>query len=568
MNGTTATALLLGLGVLAGSARLLWAHRPGGPRVWRWRTALLLIGQTATAALLYLTMFPPPGRTAPDSLVVVTGGATPEQLARIEQLDRAVALPEAPEGIAARRMPDLATALRRFPGVQRLEVIGTGLPPRDLQAASALSLAFEPAPLPRGVVELWSPPQVFSGSSWHVTGRVHGVPAGSVELLDPAQRAIARVALDRDGRFTLRAEARAPGRELFRVRVTDDAQLVVEDTELPVLTVAGTPLRVLLLAGAPGAELKYLRRWAVDAGVRLQSEMVLRPGVSVRDPAAAGALDEPGELDAVILDERAWRALGASGRDRLVAAVRDGLGLILRIGGTLADAERGELRRLGFDVSDADVSRTARLDDLPTPVTRRQLRVDAPDGVPLLRDSRGEPLALWRTEGRGRVALWWLSDSFRIALDGSPAAYGSLWSSAFETVSRPRDLRRPEFAIQHLRVGERQVICGLSADATVRSPDGTRIPLLVDAAGCAAYWPGAPGWHAVGDDDGSFYVRDAEAATALLANESRTATAAIATDRTAPATTESPARVPGSPWPYFLACLIALGGTWWLERRR
>ena len=123
----------------------------------------MLIGQAAAALLLYLAMFPPSTRTTPAALVVVTAHATDEQLAqlaRIEPQARVVALPEAPASGAVERVADLATALRRDPAVERVRIVGAGLPQRDRDAARDLSLEFDPAPLPRGLIELRSPRRV------------------------------------------------------------------------------------------------------------------------------------------------------------------------------------------------------------------------------------------------------------------------------------------------------------------------------------------------------------------------------------------------------------------------
>jgi len=192
--------------------------------------------------------------------------------------------------------------------------------------------------------------------------------------------------------------------------------------------------------------------------------------------------------------------------------------------------------------------------------------------VALLRDSRGEPVALWRAEGQGRVALWWLGDSFRLALDGSPTVYGTLWSDALATVSRARAARQPELPGIDPRVNARQVICGLGADAeaSVQPPDGKRVPLLRESSGCAAYWPEVAGWHVLdtGGGDWPFHARAAGEAPGLQAQELRAATAAMAANRSQRQDAKPPTGAPGAPWPYLIACLVALGGTWWLERSR
>jgi hypothetical protein len=566
-------AAVLALGVVVGSARLLWqasraaADRRPGP----WRTAALLLGQAAAAVLLYLTMFPPPARTAPDELLtVITANAAAAQLEHIAPRKGVVALPEAPASTATERVPDLATALRRHPSVTRLQVIGAGLQPRDLDAARGLGLDFEPAPLPRGLVELWYPRRVPSGASWRVTGVVNEVPGGAVELLDPSQQRIAHASPGTDGRFALQAAAGTAGRTHYRLRVLDAAQRVVEDIDLPLLSVTNAPLRVLALAGAPGPELKYLRRWALDAGVDLRSALFIRPGIRVLRSTATLAPDALRELDVVMLDDRAWRSLGADGRRSLTDALHDGLGIVIRVTGTLSQVERDELLALGFDARDAELPRNTRLVGVPTVLSRRPLQVAAQDGVPLLRNDRGEALALWRAEGRGRIALWWLSDSFRLALDGSATDYGTAWSQALTTVARARGTREPAFLDADPRTQQRLAICDLDTDAGVHAPDGGRIPLLLDRSGCAGYWPEVAGWHVLstGGRDWPFHVRADGAAAGLVAGASRAATAAMAANRAPPEDTASAGGLPASPWPYLLACLAVLGGNWWLERSR
>ena len=572
MSAAILCGAVLALAVIVGSARLLWqawqAAAHVRPRAWR--TGLLLSGQAVAAILLYLAMFPPQVRTTAEVLTVITANASPAQLARIDPGARIVSLADAPAIAAAERIPDLATALRRHPSISRLQVIGAGLPPRDLESATGLSIEFDPAPLPRGLVELWFPRRVPSGASWRITGAVNAVPRGNVELLDPSARRVARAPLATDGRFVLQAEARTPGRAHFRLRVIDDTQRVVEHIDVPLLVMAAPPLRVLVLSGAPGPELKYLRRWALDAGIELQSQIHVRPDVRVLRSSASLTPDALRELDLAVLDERAWRALGTAGRSHLAEALRAGLGVVIRLTGTLTPREHDELKALGFDVRSADLPRTTRLADVPTALTRRPLQVASRDGVPLLRNDRGEPLALWRAEGRGRVALWWLSDSFRLALDGSAAAYGALWSQALTTVARANEQREPAFAEAASRVNRRHVICDVDTDASVQAPDDKNVPLLREVSGCAAYWPDSAGWHVLstGGGDWSFHVRAADEAPALEAGDLRAATAAYAANRTQPGDMPATGGVPGSPWPYLLACLAALGCTWWLERSK
>ena len=51
-------------------------------------------------------------------------------------------------------------------------------------------------------------------------------------------------------------------------------------------------------------------------------------------------------------------------------------------------------------------------------LTRRVLRIDGDDAVPLLHDARDRPIATWRALGRGRVAVLTLDDGFQLVLGG------------------------------------------------------------------------------------------------------------------------------------------------------
>jgi len=561
----------------------------------RWATVLLL--QPVLALLLYLTLFPYERSGESAALVVLTAGVTPAQLDRhqqtAQQVGQIVALPEAENFPGVQRVPDLATAMRQYPGSTRLQVIGAGLRLRDREAAKTLPLDFDAAPLPRGVVELWSPAQVRAGARWSLHGRVEDTGGGVVELHDPGGQRVDRRVVDKDGRFVLRGSARGPGRAAFALRVFDARQTLVEELEVPVLIDAGTRLRVLVLAGGPDPELKYLRRWAMDAGVLMHTQISLGAGLQIGDGAIAFDAASLRTLDLVVLDERAWRGLGASRKTTLREAMRGGLGLLLRITGPLADTERRELRELGFRVDTANVAQSLSLpaslftaDGAETTTTstaaestdktitlgRQPLRISSADGVALLSDDTDAPLALWRSEDQGRIGLWWLSDSYRLVLAGQSAVHGQLWSDAFGTLARARRVRQPSLVDHDPRSMQRLTLCGLGDAASVVAPGGGQTRLLIDAAagrvGCAAYWPARAGWHVVqdGEQRGSFHVRGDGEAPGLRAHALREATQQLSVASVSAAQAR-PIRMPGAAWPWFFGWLVVMVVGWWLERR-
>jgi len=565
MNAALVVALLLAGAVVLGVLRTLQATR--------YRLACIGL-QIAAALLAYFCLFPPATNEdfSADELVVVTPGVVRAQLAALPSAATIVALPGVDADKAIERVPDLGTALRVHAGARRLRIVGSGLPMRDRDVARGHVATFAAAPLPRGLVELDASASVRAGNIWRVDGRVEAVTDGRVELHDPSGAVVAAQALDTQGRFALHANAKGEGTALFALKAFDRDGAVVDSVTVPLAVRNGSPLKIVLLAGAPDAELKYLRRWAADAGLELTSQIALSDGVALSE--GTPATDEAAwrEADIAIVDERAWAALAAPRKQVLIAAVHDGLGLVLRVTGPLPAAVASDWADLGFRVRAADAPTSVALDktlglgDSGLAFARHEFAVEAGDAAPLLRADDGSALAWSRNLDRGRVALWLLADSYRLALAGSVPAYGTLWGGTLATVARARGEEDPSRS-GSARVDERVVFCGIGADAAVIDERNTRSPLSVDERGCAAYWPELAGWHALldGNRRWPFYVRAHDEATGLAAGENQRATRALLGVPLSTSVTATRSQ-PLARWPFFLALLAALTALWWLER--
>ncbi|MGJ7903427.1 carboxypeptidase regulatory-like domain-containing protein [Lysobacter sp. 1R34A] len=605
----TLIAAVLGAAAVLGMACLIWRQYRGGAgaRARGWRLGVLLIAQPLMAALLYLALLPPQIHDEPGTLVVATAGASANDGAAAGE--HQVALPEARTVGDSARVPDLATALRRHPGTHKLRLLGAGLEPRDRDAARGLTIEWRAPALPHGFTGLWAPREVAAGGEFEASGRVEAVPGAVVELLDPGLQRVDRYPLAADGGFRVGAVARLPGTATFRLRLRDARQNIVEEIELPLSVIADPPPRVLILAGAPNPELKYLRRWGADAGIKLHTQIEAGAGLQLGDaPLSLNASTLAG-FDLVVLDERVWDRLGESQRGALLGAMRDGLGVLLRIGGPLSPRARAQLRALGFELGagadsldmrvppisadeaatrarigpgtrEAPRLRDEALAELPV-LSRRAISIEAAGAHSLLRGADGQAFATWRNAGRGRLGLWTLSDSFRLTLAGRDDLHGQWWSAAFAALARPQP--KPMLRIEgEARQDRRIVLCGLSDGALVRTPQGRDIALLIDPASgserCAGFWPTDPGWHALrqGERSQPFAVRGRDEAPGLRASELREATLQLmaqaqqlpleAASSSAGAASARAQR--GASWPWFLAWLFVSAGVWWLERSR
>jgi hypothetical protein len=589
-----AIALALAFVMVTASVRILWRVRRStvDDRPSAWRVVVLLLAQAAGAVLLYCVLFPPATHTEAGTLVVATSNAHRAPRTGLSPGEHLVAMPEAPALRDAERMPDLATALRRYPATTRIRVIGTGLTARDRQAATGRALDFVPAPLPRGLVALWPPRHVQAGRRFEVGGRAEGLPGGSAELLDPGNTVVARASIGADGHFRLAGTARSAGPTVWQLRLHDKDRLHSENTALPLVVEPDAALRVLMLAGAPTPELKYLRRWATDAGLSLDTRISLGAGMQIGDAPVAFDATSLGKFDLVVLDQRAWQSLGTARRAALDQAVRDGLGLLLRLPATLTGPDRAALRQLGFTAAPVGATRDVRLPatstgaggqtgndgKAPPALTRAPLRITAVDGSPLLPDASGTPLANWRARGGGRIGIATFDGSFRLVLAGHGDRYGELWGTLFSTLARARGVPAPTIEGDP-RAGQRVVLCGVRNGAEVAAPDGRTVAVAIDPTSgpraCAGFWPRLPGWHVLrtpapaqagGERQLPFRVRATDEATGLQAAAVREATQRLAA-------AEVPARAgassaPGLRWPWFLAWLLLSAALWWFERSR
>jgi hypothetical protein len=586
MNWQLAT--LIGLVATAGAAAWRTLRRPGRAAN-RWL-------QAPMAVLLYLLLYPPAMHWRGDAVTIMTPGASPRQ--SIPWNQSVIALPGAFAPARAEAAPDLATALRRHATVAHLTVVGAGLPPRDRTAALGLAIEFRPA-AERGLVELEAPGAALLGREWQLAGRAAG-PARRVELRDPSGAVVDAVDVDMQGRFRLSAAARGPGRVEFELRLLDEKQTLIDRITVPMLIQGGQTMSVIVRAGAISPELKYWRRWAADAGIRLALSAGLTEAVSLREGDARLTPAALAQADVVIVDARAWGMLQPDEKTALRAAVDQGLGLLLRIDAPLDAATTADWSALGYRLSAAAPGanaaaagsgtaaagepRTVTIDRRMglrerTPFTAADVAVTAAGAVTMLRADAGEPLGWWLAQGQGRVGLWRLIDSYRLILLGEPGRYASLWAETLGELARPRAaVAAPPRLPAAAWVNERIVLCGVDVAAQVAAPDAAATALAVTGDGCAAYWPSQAGWHTLQTRGGTwpFYVRATTDGATLRAALDRRATASMAGPRTnaaaealppPPVTAPSAWREPMSRWPWFFGWMLVSAAVWWYERR-
>ncbi|MFY8206789.1 MAG: hypothetical protein ACOVKN_07080 [Arenimonas sp.] len=572
MMPSAVIAGLLALAVLIAVVQLWRAARRHPVKPWRIIVLMVLSG--ISALMLYFTLLPPTQRVPAGERIVLTAHA--DSVTAIPE-GRRIALPEAPAQMAMTRVPDLATLLRQSPDVGHLLIVGDGLPARDREAVAGRSLRYLSGSPPVGLVDFWMPEAIVIGNRWQLRLRLSGITQARVELRDPSGILVDSAIPERNGDALLSDIARASGQVNYQLRVLDAAGKIRETFTVPVAVSQPQTLKLLSHSGGPGPDLKAIRRWALDAGLQLQSHIELGPGMTVR---TEGADVRPATLaaqDMLIIDERAWQGFDGSQRRNIREAVGNGLGLLLRITGPLSAQTAADFRQMGLRIDAANLTESVQLapdsgkQEWPT-LSRRPVRITATDGVVALAGTQGEPLMVWRSYGSGRIGVLPLSDSYRLALAGFGDAHSRIWSDLVSVLARPQAENPPTRRGNPAWPHERMVFCHLQPDAAVQAA-ADRQALVVETtgmnAGCAAYWPQAAGWLTLtsGKTQLPFYVHAPKEGEALRRARLQTETLKLTT-ASPENTNTSGTPIPGSPWPWFIGWLLASSLLWWLERSR
>ncbi|MEG0183569.1 MAG: hypothetical protein RR704_08965 [Stenotrophomonas sp.] len=592
-------ALALALVVVIASVRQLRGSATRRGRQW------IVIGlQLVAAALLYVCLVPPTHQRPAAGLVVLTADAG-KAGALPASNSPPILLPEAADMPGGQRVPDLATALRKYPA-STVTLVGAGLVARDRDAVLPQDVRWQPVPAPHGWIALQVPADVAPGARFDVYAQARGVAKAKAELLDPSDSVVDRADVARDGRVQLSGIARAAGRSVFRLRLLDADGHVVDSVPVPQQTLPAAPLRLLVRASAPGPELKYLRRWAADAGIAAQVQADTGAGLSVGDGAVSLDAAALTRSDLLLLDERSLAALSAGQLAAVAQALRDGLGVLVRSAGAPSASARQRFRELGLPLQGDGSSHAVELHGdgesamlaarrgplaagtLPTRDGEEAdrsshsaalpalevLALQSPGSNTLLHDNEDKVLGGWRAVGKGRIGLLPLTDSWRWVLAGRDDRHGELWSSVVATLARAQGSGDALWSPLALAwAGERQALCGLQAPLQAFNEHGDGVPLIADgstpAMRCAGWWPRDAGWQRLQHGDSTVwrYVFDPKDAPALHRQAMIDATSQ-ALALTSSSRTQAMQHVPGSRWPWWFAFVLCAGLLWWLERRR
>ncbi|TGE05433.1 hypothetical protein [Hymenobacter fodinae] len=527
-----ALCVLLAIGLSVAALRRSNRARRG----WRLVASLLAV------AGLWLLAFPPsqPLRTSTTEALLLTDGYSPDTLrhllrqlgpgTRFWRYTSPTASPDTPT------LSNLAALRQRLPGLQRLHVLGQGLPAADLPELGDLRLLMHPS-APRAGFRLagWArttqvgKPWVVEGSltTREATGTVWVRLRAAGGLRDSVQLPAGH------GAFRLQFVPKTEGRAVYQLdaRAAANSGLRVLPEPLPLTVVAAHPLRILLLAASPSFEFRFLKEYLARQGHSVALRVGLSRGLTqtefLNQPAAEIGRLTPALLsrtDVVLTDATSLTALSGAETGVLQAALRNGQSGLLLLADPAALLPRALPARPDFVLELQPTKSAQEPQELywaeispakaVVPATLRP----APALRALVTTQRRQLVAASRRIGLGQVVVATISETFPWMLQGRPAVYGAYWSHLLSAVApavAPGPTILPQDAWPRPNAPLTLRTTGLPlTPITVRAPTGqsARVALQQDARvpewAEGTYWPSTSGWHQAtsGSTTAWFYV--------------------------------------------------------------
>jgi hypothetical protein len=316
-----------------------------------------------------------------------------------------------------------------------ITVTGDGLHPDYWSLLAGRRVAWRAPDARPGLVALSWPRRAWIGDPAVVRGATAKGDSVAVTLLGPGGE---RDSVTTDGDFAFVVVPRAEGPATWSVGVGGGSHdtLGTDVREPP-------RLRIVILAARPDFELPALARRlaAQGAAVVLQTRLTASDVRTVRygaapegDPLAAGVLTT---LDLLVLGDGVEPALSSAARERLITAVREGLGVV-QVAGTIR--ERTALFPVETIALPGGVVSTAiRVDSVRLPGNIPVAPIALNGGDALATTAAGVAVASVVPVGRGQVVVSRVMAPSRWSLAGVPDAEARWWARvAGAALRRPR----------------------------------------------------------------------------------------------------------------------------------
>ncbi|MBG6234420.1 hypothetical protein IWX76_000975 [Pedobacter sp. CAN_A7] len=503
--------------------------RPNKSRM-PWRIIASLLAVFSLYFLLYPIKYQSLKKTSPQEIVFLTTGAAVDSIPANRQVytsDKSIQ--QALKGKAV-WIPDLYLFLQERPALTKIKLYGYGLEESQLQQLKDYEINYHPAATPSGIINANWKRKINQTESLVLQGIYHHAGKEPIKLvlkglglhLDSV-----KIKPATDTRFSFKTNPALSGRAVYQLLAFSGNDTLVNEP-VPFEMQEEKPMRILILASFPDFEYKFLKNWLYEQ----QYPVVFRTQISkgkfsidyLNTKQTLGNTIHSSVLkntDLLLTDEDTWGTLPAAEKAAINNEGKAGLGMIMR----------------------AKVAKPTRLN------------------------------------GRGKVVVTTVPDTYNLLLEGKKTAYADFWSGLIKSGGRKKQV------IMDWQVLPEYPVIGAKSRMLVAQAMGSQMPRVImnnDKLAMrqnmekpfewdAYFWPLQPGWTSA-DLNGQlawFYVyENSQWASSKWHQKLQRTAAHVSQQKTKVKTIESTKMdvKESSMWWYFLVFLLSTGYLWYEAR--
>ena len=344
-------------------------------------------------------------------------------------------------------IPSLAYYLAENPDIQRLHILGYGLPDVELSQLKNVQVVYHGNEKPFGIQNVYWSQKIKSGESLSVSGIFSNHTAKPVKLI---LRGLSSnldslvIKPDNDAEFKLSSIPKQLGLAIYQLLVISGRDTLAVE-KIPFEIEKSKPLKILILSSSPDFETRFLKNWLAEN----QFSLAIRTSISKEkfsteflNMNAISINFQPRVLkdfDLIISDESSLVQLTLTNRAALKNEINKGLGLLIR-----NEDEINTPGNFGRNFSTLPIP-LGKILKIKLPGVDPELSFSAtgitsiaPQGAdqPLLMENSGLILVNSKLSGMGKIVFSTLNNTYTWKLSGKNQEYSSFWSHVIEKTTR------------------------------------------------------------------------------------------------------------------------------------
>ncbi len=478
---------------------------------------------------------------------------------------------------------DIDSLMLAYPGATRLSsideaskstwkkaiVVGNGLLTRDWERLSAQEVAYVPAPLQEGILEITVSESTVD-EPFNIRGRVLADDTLRLLLISPSGVEKSLGITPENAAFSRSETIPIAGNWLYQIVGLRGSDTLFRE-QLPVSVEESAQRNALIVTSTPSFEVTALKNFLVSRQFGVASKVTLSTNIDQRDyvnmdPLGRGNLDSTtiSQFRLLVFDGTAFMGLSRREKAAVRSAVNYGnVGLLLLTSDAEIVGRWGAVRSSG-EPQLSEISWEGSQYELTT----NPLQTMGEGWQPV--NLGGKTVGQIHAIGLGQVAFPAFTDSYLARLQGGAALYEALWTNMLrETIGASYEkavVDLPALAI----LGEPASIYVANPSLPKVTISNLAIPVINSPLRTdwwqAAFWPTVAGWNEVRIDGAThhLFVHDtAKWMTRRLYSQQQLNRNIVSSPAVV---VESPHRRDINPWIFIVIFLLSMSGIW-LERK-